>query len=62
MPWMKRVSGSSVLNILFLKYKRDEEALSISQSARLKYSHTNNEAQKVHSHGLFQVDEFRSLK
>ena len=59
---MKRVHGSSVLNILFLKYKRDEEALSISQSARLKYPHTNNEAQKVHSHGLFQVDEFRSLK
>jgi len=46
----------------YLKYKPDEEALSISQSARLKYPHANNEAQKVHSHGLFQVDEFRSLK
>ncbi len=46
----------------YLKYKPDEEALSISQSARLKYPHANNEAQKVHSHGLFQVDEFSSLK
>jgi len=36
----------------YLKYKPDEEAL----------PHANNEAQKVHSHGLFQVDEFRSLK
>ena len=36
----------------YLKYKPDEEARSISQSARLKYPHANNEAQLVHSHTI----------
>jgi tetratricopeptide (TPR) repeat protein len=36
----------------YLKYKLDEEARSISQSARLKYPHANNEAQLVHSHKI----------
>ena len=36
----------------YLKYKPDEAARSISQSARLKYPHANNEAQLVHSHDL----------
>ena len=46
----------------YLKYKPDEEALSISQSARLKYPHANNEAQLIHSHELIQTREFSSLK
>ena len=36
----------------YLKYKPDEQARSISQIARLKYPHANNEAQPVHSHKL----------
>ena len=46
----------------YLKYKQDEEARSISQAARLKYPYANNEAQRVHSHELIQVEEFSSLK
>ena len=37
---------------LYLKYKPDEAARSISQSARLKFPQANNEAQLVHSHEL----------
>ena len=37
---------------LYLKYKPDEAARSISQSARLKFPQANNEAQLVHSHKL----------
>ena len=36
----------------YLKYKPDENARSISRSARLKYPYANNEAQQVHSHSL----------
>jgi tetratricopeptide (TPR) repeat protein len=36
----------------YLKYKPDEVARSISQSARLNFPHANNEAQPVHSHPL----------
>ncbi len=36
----------------YLKYKPDEQARSISQIARLKFPHANNEAQLVHSHEL----------
>ena len=39
----------------YLKYKPDEQARSISQIARLKFPHANNEAQPVHSHELVQV-------
>jgi len=46
----------------YLKYKPDEEALSISQLARLKYPHANNEAQLIHSHELIQAIDFSSLK
>ena len=59
---MKWVHGASVLNILFLKYKAVQEALFIFQSARFKYPHIHNKAQKVHSHGLFLVDELILLK
>jgi len=46
----------------YLKYKQDEEARSISQTARLKYPHANNEAQLVHSHELMAIEEFKFLK
>jgi len=36
----------------YMKYKPDEQARSISQVARLKFPHANNEAQPVHSHEL----------
>lgn len=39
----------------YLKYKPDENARSISQSARLKYPYANNEAQPIHSHQLLTV-------
>jgi tetratricopeptide (TPR) repeat protein len=39
----------------YLKYKPDEQARSISQIARLKFPHANNEAQPVHSHKLNTV-------
>ena len=40
----------------YLKYKPDEQARSISQIARLKFPHANNEAQPVHSHELVVVN------
>ncbi len=49
-------SGRTVLaryhKELYLKYKPDEQAKSISQIARLKFPFANNEAQLVHSHEL----------
>ena len=46
----------------YLKYKPDEQARSISQTARLRFPHANNEAQQVHSHQLIQTDWFSTLK
>ncbi|MBL7010292.1 MAG: tetratricopeptide repeat protein, partial [Candidatus Marinimicrobia bacterium] len=40
----------------YLKYKPDEQARSISQIARLKFPHANNEAQPVHSHELQPIE------
>ena len=39
-------------SLKYLKYKPDENARSITRSARLKFPYSNNEAQKVHSHIL----------
>ncbi len=41
----------------YLKYKPDEQARSISQVARLKYPHSNNEAQLVHAHPLLLINK-----
>jgi len=46
----------------YLKYKPDEQARSISQTARLRFPHANNEAQQVHSHQLIQRELFSTLK
>ena len=36
----------------YLKYKPDEAARAVSQSARLRFPNANNEAQLVHHHEL----------